>query len=394
MKRWACVLAMMVGVVGASPAGAEDEVVLAPDKTAAELQIDIDAKLAAGDVDGAVQDLDKAMRAPDVTGGQALQLGVLREGRGELDLAIDAYKKAAGMLEGAQKGEALGRMAVLQDTRGMREATASAEAAQAADPGGVWPAIALSYARAKAGSGDEAVTLARTAVDGGGGPSAQAALGNALAAGGDTAGAEAAYRAAIAEDESQIGPAIGLAGLLRTSGRAAEAEPLLNQVLERSPGAVSAYMELARVKIAQGRAPEALGDASIAAAMAENDPEAQALVIQVRIARSLEDLRQGNQALAETELGQLRDEKPESAPVRLALAHAQLERRDADAAIVELEKAVELDPEYAEAYHELGKTQLRLKQNAAAAVTPLEKATALDQENAEYMTDLLSLIHI
>src|SRR4029450_8951226 len=74
-------------------------------------------------------------------GAAALKLGQLRESRGELDLAIDAYKTASATLSGPTKGEALGRMAVAQDARGMAEAAATAEAAIAADPGGGWPTI-------------------------------------------------------------------------------------------------------------------------------------------------------------------------------------------------------------------------------------------------------------
>jgi tetratricopeptide (TPR) repeat protein len=190
----------------------------------------------------------------------------------------------------------------------------------------------------------------------------------------------------MAADETAVAPVIGLAILLRTSGRAAEAEPLLNHVLEISPGAVDAYKERARVKIALGRAQEALGDASIAAAMAEDDPEAQALAIEVRVARAIEDMRGGNAALAEQDLTRLRDEHPDSPEVRLGLARAQLERRDADAAIAELTKALELKPDYAEALYELGRAQLRMKAAPAEAVAPLEKAVALEPGNATYAT--------
>ena len=388
MKRWACLLTMVLLATAAVAAVNEQEEVLAPGRTAPELVLEADQKLAAGDMDGAVKALDQAVRAEGATGEMALRLGVMREGRGELDLAIDAYGIAAGGLEGAGKGEALGRMAVLQDARGMSETAASAEAAFAADPEGLWPTIAASYLRAKEGQGEEALSLARKAVDGGGGPPAQAALGNALQASGDSAGAEAVYRAAMAADETQMRPVLGLASVLRASGRAAEAEPLLTQVLEASPGAVAAYMEMARVKIALDRAPEALGDASIAAAMAENDPEAQALLLEVKVARVLQLLREGNSALAEEDLAQLREENPESAEVRLGLARAQLARRDADAAIAELTRAVELNPEYAEAQYELGRVQLRMKSDPAAAVPPLEKAAALEAGNAVYLTVL------
>ncbi len=388
MKRWACLLAMLLLAAGASGVQEEEEgeMVPAPDKTAAELVAEADAKLAAGDSDGAANALTQALRAVGATGEMALRLGMLREERGELDLAIDAYGVAAKGLEGTSRGEALGRMAVLQDARGMSEAAASAEAAVAADPEGIWPTIAICHRRVKEGQVDEAVALARKAVDAGGGSAAQAALGHALHAQGDVAGAEAAYRAAMAADETRMAPVIGLASVLRTSGRAAEAEPLLTRVIETSPGAVEAYKEMARVKIAVGRAQEALGDASIAAAMAENDPEAQALVTEVKVARALEDLAGGNQALAEQDLTQLRDENPESASVRLALARAQLERRDTDAAVAELTKATELEPDNAEAQYELGRVQLKLKSDAASAVAPLEKAVALDPGNATYET--------
>jgi tetratricopeptide (TPR) repeat protein len=390
MKRWAFLLAMVLPATAVSAVQEEQEEqteeLVVPVYTALEYVAFADEKFATGNVDGALTDLDAALRAEGATGEMAMRLGGLREGRGELDNAIDAYGKAADMLEGSAKGEALGRMAVLQDTRGMTEAAASAEAAIAADPEGVWPTIAISQRRVKEGRVDEAVALAQKAVDAGGGPAAQGALGYALQAKGDIAGAEAAYRGAMAADETSVAPAIGLARLLRNSGRAAEAEPLLNQVLETSPGAVAAYKEMARVKIALGRIQEALGDASIAAAMAEHDPDAQALAIEVRVARALQDMREGNTALAEQDLTQLRDEHPEFAEVRLALARAQLERRDADAAIVELTKAVEINPDYAEAQYELGRVQLKMKANPAAAVPPLEKATSIDAGNAAYLT--------
>ena len=84
---------------------------------------DAEAKLAAGDADAAIAVLEKAM---GMDGTAALRLGRLREARGELDQAIDAYKAAAARLAGPGKGEALGRMAVAEDSRGMTDAAASA----------------------------------------------------------------------------------------------------------------------------------------------------------------------------------------------------------------------------------------------------------------------------
>jgi tetratricopeptide (TPR) repeat protein len=389
MKRWAWVLGMVLVAAGAGAVQDEQAQEQQPEYvafTAAELVAQADEKLAAGDKDGAATALEQALRAEGATGEMAMRLGLLREELGALDNAIDAYRVAGEKLEGAAKGEALGRRAVLQYTRGMEEASATAEAAAAADAEGVWPTIAMSYRDAHAGEIEEGVARARKAIDAGGGAVAQGALGYALQAKGDLAGAEAAYRTAMAADETRMAPVIGLASVLRTSDRAAEAEPMLTQVLETSPGAVEAYKEMARVKIALGRAQEALGDASIAAAMAENDADAQALVVEVKVARALQDLAGGNQALAEQDLTQLRDESPESATVRLALAKAQLERRDTDAALAELAKAAELEPDNAEAQYELGHVQLKLKSDPAAAAPSLEKAVALDPDNAAYLT--------
>lgn len=344
-----------------------------------------DAKLAAGDVDGAITVLEAAAAA---NGAAALKLGVLREDRGETDLAIDAYKAAGGALSGAARGEALGRLAVAQDARGMSEAGASAQAAIEADPEGAWPTIAASYLRVHEGKIDEAVTLAQKAVAAGGGAGATAALAHAQEAKGDMAAAETTYRQAIAADPKASAATVGLATVLRKTGRAAEAEPMLAAVIEAAPGNIAAYKEMARVKIAQGRAPEALADANLAAAMAENDPEAAALVVEVRVASALESVKAGQPDLAVSDLMQLRDKNPESAAVRLGLAKAQIARRDVVGAITELQKAVELEPKNAAAQYELGNTLLRLKGDAASAVAPLTKAAELEPSNTLYGTTL------
>jgi len=395
MKRWSWLL---LAALAAAPAIADDKkkddkkakdapAVQAP--AAQDAVKDADAKLAAGDADGAIAALEKAMGADPKA---ALRLGQVRESRGELDLAVDAYKSAADRLTGAAKGEALGRMAVVQEQRGMADAAASAEAAVASDPEGVWPTIAMSHRRTHEGKPDEGVALAQKAVAAGGGPAATTALAHAQEAKGDLAAAEASYRQAIAADATALMPIVGLATVLRETGRAAEAEPMLTKVIDASPGAVEAYKEMARVKIALGRSQEALSDANLAAAMAEDDPEARELVMEVKVARSLQDLGAGQTDLAVQELTLLRDQNPESAAVRLGLGRAQVARRDAAAALTEFQKAVELDPEDAEAQYQLGYVQHAMKQNAAAAVGPYEKAVALEPGNTLFRTSLGSAL--
>ena len=86
------------------------------------------------------------------------------------------------------------------------------------------------------------------------------------------AAAEAAYRAALTADAAAVAPSLGLARVLRKTGRAAEAEPLLQKVIASAPGAVEAYKESARVKIALDRPSEAVGDAATAAAWPSTIP--------------------------------------------------------------------------------------------------------------------------
>jgi tetratricopeptide (TPR) repeat protein len=395
MKRWSWLL---LAALVAAPAIADDK--KKDDKKAKDAPVaqapaapdavkDAETKLAAGDADGAVAALEKAMGGDPKA---ALRLGQIRESRGELDLAVDAYKSAADRLTGAAKGEALARMAVVQDTRGMSDAAANAEAALAADPEGLWPTIAMAYRRVHEGKADDAIALAQKAVAAGGGAAATAALAHAQEAKGDLAAAEASYKQAIAADPAALGPIVGLATVLRKTGRAAEAEPLLKKVIDASPGAVEAYKEIARVKIALGRSQEALADANLAAAMAENDPEAKELVTEVKVARSLQDLGAGQIDLAVQDLTALRDQNPESAAVRLGLGRAQIARRDAAAALAELEKAVALDPKNAEAQYQLGYVQHVMKQSAAAAVGPYEKAAALEPGNTLFRTSLGSAL--
>ena len=381
MKRWSWLL---LAALVAAPAVVTPQV-----QSPQDAMKEAEAKLAAGDSDGAVALLKKAMATDPMA---AMRLGRLRESRGELDLAVDDYKAAADKLAGAPKGEALGRMSVVQYTRGMAGAGQSAEAAIAADPEGVWPTIAASYLRVHEGKADEAVAFAQKALAAGGGAPATAALAHAQEAKGELAAAEASYRKAVAEDATAIGPVVGLATVLRLTGRAAEAEPLLQKAIDAAPGAVEAYKEMARVKIALGRAQEAMADANLAAAMGENDADAQELVTETKVARALQDLGAGQVDLAVQDLTKLRDEHPESSAVRLGLGKAQIARRDADAAIAELQKAVELDPKNAEAQYQLGYVFQVMKQNPASAVGPFDKAVQAAPGDTMFRTSLGSAL--
>lgn len=350
-----------------------------------ELMKQAETKQSAGDVDGAIELLRRAASAA-TTGEASLRLGRALEAKLDLDGALDAYAAAAPTLNGAGKGEALGRLSVIQSIRAKAEAPTSADAAATADPAGPWPQIALAHARARAGRVDDAVTAAEKAVAAGGGAPALAARGAALETKGDLAGAEKAYREAMEKD--LVTAPIGLARVLRRTERAAEAEPLLAKVIAAAPGAVEAYKESARAKIALGRPDDALGDASTAAALAEGDADAKKLVGEVAVARALSSVSKGQVDAAIRDLTQLRDQSPQDANVHLALGKALVAKRQGDAALAELQKAVELDPGSAEAQYQLGYATHRLKQNPTGAVGPLEKAVSAEPANPTYRSAL------
>jgi len=345
-----------------------------------------EGKVQAGDLDAAVELLRRAAAQPALAGAAQLRLGRLHQRRHELDAAIDALKAAAEALAGPAKGEALGRLAVVQETRGLPDSAATAEAAAAADAEGPWPAIALARARARQGRHEEAAALAARAGSAEAPGLAAAAFVREVQ--GDFAAAEAGYRAALAAEAADLPASIGLARVLRQTGRGSEAEPLLQKLIQAAPGLVEAYKELARLKLALGRAEEAVGDAAIAAALAENDPDAQLLAQQVAIAKAMELLPKGQADLAIEELKALRDRHPDLAEARVGLGRALLAKRQLDAAAAELQKAAELKPSLAEAHFQLGFLHHAHRNDAAAALPHYEKAVAADPARLEYRTQL------
>jgi tetratricopeptide (TPR) repeat protein len=390
INRRFLVLALTVCVAGAAGAadknkGGSKQAAKGP--STQDQFAEADQKVAAGDLDGAVTVL-QAAAAQDETGEASLRLGRVLEVKYDLDLAVDAYTAAAAKLSGGPKGEALARLSGLQDLKLSPTAAATADEASAADPGGVWPTIALARVRAREGKGAEALDMAQKAVAGGGGPVATSVLAAAQAASGDLAAAESSFRSVLDEAPSKIEAHIGLAQVLRKAGRPGEAVPLLQQVLALAPGAVRAYAESARVKLALNHPGDAVGDAATAAALAENNPEAQRLVQEVAVAQALVDIATGKADLAIQSLTALSEKEPTAAAPHVGLAKAQIAKRQADAAIAELRKALELEPDSVEAHYELGYVQHVFKGNPAAALPEYEKAVAADPGNQLYRTNL------
>jgi tetratricopeptide (TPR) repeat protein len=158
--------------------------------------------------------------------------------------------------------------------------------------------------------------------------------------------------------------------------------------LAAAPGAVPAYKEAARVKIALGRAMEAMGDAATAAALAPDDPDAQALNKEVTVARALAYLSDPNQAgLAIPDLQALIQQDPESVVAYVGLAQAHLSQQQPDEAQAALDRALALEPENPAALYWQGHLRLAMRNDFAGAVEPLGKAVAGDPANVKYRTE-------
>lgn len=374
------VLFLIVTLALVSPATAADK----SDKS--DVLRQVDQKEAAGDHAGALALLRSAAAAPGAGGELGLRLGRMLEAGNDVDAAIDAYKAAAGNLSAAAKGEALARLALLQEVRVVGDPAATAQEAGAADPEGAWPKVALARARARQKKADEAKTLAEAASTAG--AAATAALAFALEAKPDLAAAEASYKKALAEDAGRMEATIGLARVLRKTGRAAEAEPLLRTLVAAAPVAALAFEESARVKAALGRANEASADALVAATLAEGDNDARRLVNEMAAEKAIADARKGEIDFAIRRLTALHQEDPKSAELMIGLSKIHVLKRDAAAAEADLVDALADAPDSAEAHDQLGYVRHALKQDANAALPEFEKAVALAPDNLEYRAHL------
>ena len=99
-------------------------------------------------------------------------------------------------------------------------------------------------------------------------PGSQVNLGNFLSAKGDVAGAEHAYREALAIDPGWIPAIVNLGDLYRQSGRDAEGESLLRDALERYPVAASLQHSLGLLLVRQKKLTDALPSLRKAAELA------------------------------------------------------------------------------------------------------------------------------
>lgn len=208
-------------------------------------------------------------------------------------------------------------------------------------------------------------------------------LGLAYEMKGEPEPAERAYRAALEVDESFPEALNNLGLLLRAQGRLDEAVPLLREAVQARPDFAEAQLNLALALEESGDRRAAIGAYRRAVQMSPEDPVPQAnfglLLIEVgRAEQAAIELRRalpkakGNAAALQAignglrRVGQLDQavramrmaiEAHEGRPTPALLSELALAQRaagDREGAEQTLERALELDPEYATAYYLLG----------------------------------------
>jgi Flp pilus assembly protein TadD len=103
-------------------------------------------------------------------------------------------------------------------------------------------------------------------------PEAHANIAGLLAARGDMAGAEAAYRDALARDATHLGTLVNLADFEARRGRDDAAETALRRAVAAHPREGEAHYALALALARQGRAVDALGPLAQATALRPEEP--------------------------------------------------------------------------------------------------------------------------
>jgi len=113
-------------------------------------------------------------------------------------------------------------------------------------------------------------------------PEAHVNIAALLAQRGDTAGAEAAYRTALARDPAFLPALVNQAGFEEARGRPEAAEALLRRAVAAHPAEAEPLYALALLQVRRGRAVEAEGALAAAVALAPGEPRyayAQALAL-------------------------------------------------------------------------------------------------------------------
>jgi|GEM_PF-1217966 len=317
-----------------------------------------DAAEARGDVDTAVRLYARAVEAAPTRAGAHLAQGRALEAAGRPAEAVDAFRAAAGLapedpaphaalgasaaLSARERAEHVLRAGELEAARlDVESATARLDEASRLDPALRGAAQrGTGRLQERLGRHGEAVLAYEQAVAiGGGDPELFVDLGRARASQADRAGAEAAYREALARAPEHAAAHGGLGEVLADAGRVDEALPHLERAVASAPDDAAVRRRLARVLVARGDAEGALAvlDAKALPPRVPAGERAGLLAEAAAVHRGAGDL-----AGAERALGEAVALEPDDPALRGALADLYEARGDAARAASERALAQQL----------------------------------------------------
>ncbi len=350
-------------------------------------------------------------------GAVALKLARVSESAGDWEGAIAAYQKAAASAQAGDQASAYAGLAraYVRNSK-YEEASDSAKKALAIDPTLASTSADLAYSLLRMGSTEAALAEARKAVEMPASTSvAHAILGEALLTNGQAAEAERSFQKALELDPKSGAAVLGLAQVQYRTGDFEGAAVSASKALELDSSLKRAYIVRGAAYTALRKQSAAYSDLSTAILISTDDPDAHlafgrlqrqqgnasvaagsfrqaialnpnALEAYVELAETL--IGQGDFASAKEVVDQILQRGPQSARGH-ALAGRLLENeKQADAAVLEYGRAIELDANMADAYYRRGKILHTQKNDAAGAVASLSKAVDLKPDEPSYLTDL------
>ena len=302
---------------------------------------------------------------------------------GKPELALQQFEKAATLDPENQTIKA--RMAISEINSGRGpEGLAELEQVFASESGATIAGPTLVLTELRAGriqkAADVASALIKLDADN---PLYQTLLGEVQVAQRDYAGAETAFRAALARNPEFAAATRDLAKLYLATGRADAARKVYSDLLSKKPDDGSALLGLADIAITEKKWSEAIDYINRARTAAPNDPAAGVKLVNVY------EMRQ-DWSNARTVAGELVAQFPRDVNVQIAQATAFLGSGDTTSAISSYKRAFEMAPNsipILSGYVSL----LTSAKEFREARTVLQQAVTRDPRNAPLKADLIRL---
>jgi putative PEP-CTERM system TPR-repeat lipoprotein len=300
---------------------------------------------------------------------------------GKPELALQQFEKAAALDPGDQSIKARVAISEINSGRG-QQGLAELEQVFASASGATVAGPALVLSELRAGRVEKAAEVADSLIKlDADNPLYQTLLGVVKAAQRDNAGAETAFRAALARNPDFAAATSDLAKLYLATRRPDDAKKVYSDLLSKKSDDGTALLGLADVAITQKKWPEAIDYINRARTAAPNDPAAGIKLVNVY------EMRQ-DWSNARTVAGELVAQFPRDVNVEIAQAAAFLGSGDTNSAISSYKRAYEIAPDSIPILSRYVALLISAKQFREAH-TVLQEAIARDPRNASLKADLI-----